>query len=416
MHRDSEANLKLNPVAVNSQRDKLTAPPGKQALPPERDFLLELENLWRNLPYLTGSYSVDSSRNLLRGKPAILVTSGPSLNKNIDLLREIQKRAIVISCGSALAPMYKRGIVPHFEVVSDPYPLMYEKVKLVYQPETCFLMSLTAHYRISQIAGLPKMYCLVDFADEVLADLRKCTQINTVLPVMASVAATAFSFALHLGADPVIFVGQDMCFSGEQSHVDNMDKAVNTCTLEAVDGRVVQTTPLLKEVFEYFGNLVPRIKERKIINATEGGAGIPGAEHITLAETAARYLSGDLVLPHLPPYQGDLLKLKNGLEEIDSKFRAINRRITDFHQKITRSTKTAGVKDLSGEDILDRFNEIKRAPGYQYLAAYLDNIRRRVLTSLEPERKFDLFGVTAKCFQEQLSRIEETLSILNSFT
>lgn len=48
--------------------------------------------------------------------PAFVVASGPSIDKDMPIIRELQDRAIVISCGSALRPLLKNGIKPDFQI------------------------------------------------------------------------------------------------------------------------------------------------------------------------------------------------------------------------------------------------------------------------------------------------------------
>ncbi len=46
--------------------------------------------------------------------PVFIVGNGPSLDTCIDEIKQSQGRAIVISCGTALMPLYKNGITPDF--------------------------------------------------------------------------------------------------------------------------------------------------------------------------------------------------------------------------------------------------------------------------------------------------------------
>lgn len=46
--------------------------------------------------------------------PIFIVGNGPSLDSAIEAIREWQERAIIVSCGTALMPLYKNGIIPDF--------------------------------------------------------------------------------------------------------------------------------------------------------------------------------------------------------------------------------------------------------------------------------------------------------------
>lgn len=49
-----------------------------------------------------------------REVPVFIVGNGPSLDNAIETLKEWRDQAIVVSCGTALMPLYKNGIVPDF--------------------------------------------------------------------------------------------------------------------------------------------------------------------------------------------------------------------------------------------------------------------------------------------------------------
>ena len=65
----------------------------------------------QNLPLLAGSPSVDSLKGCFAGKPAVLVSPGPSLAKNIEVLAGIADRVLIIAGNRALAPLRRAGIV-----------------------------------------------------------------------------------------------------------------------------------------------------------------------------------------------------------------------------------------------------------------------------------------------------------------
>lgn len=51
-----------------------------------------------------------------RAAPAIVVGCGPSLDADLEFLKMIQDKAVIISCGSALRPLLANGIRPDFQI------------------------------------------------------------------------------------------------------------------------------------------------------------------------------------------------------------------------------------------------------------------------------------------------------------
>ena len=51
--------------------------------------------------------------------PAIVVSAGPSLNKNIVELRKAKNKAFIVAVDTAVKPLVKAGIIPDLYVVVD---------------------------------------------------------------------------------------------------------------------------------------------------------------------------------------------------------------------------------------------------------------------------------------------------------
>ena len=66
----------------------------------------------QNILHNLRARSVDIQRLLdrMKGVPAIMVSAGPSLNKNIHLLEEAKRKAILIPVGSAVKILHNKGI------------------------------------------------------------------------------------------------------------------------------------------------------------------------------------------------------------------------------------------------------------------------------------------------------------------
>ena len=67
-------------------------------------------------PYVVRHRGIAELQNLYKDKPAILVNTGPSLQKNIHLLmnKEVREKCIIISIAQALRILLAYGIEPNF--------------------------------------------------------------------------------------------------------------------------------------------------------------------------------------------------------------------------------------------------------------------------------------------------------------
>src|SRR5688500_9262099 len=79
-----------------------------------------LLNTLKNLGALAREGDVAALAGAAPGVPAIVVAAGPSLDANIDALREVGEHAIIIAVDTALRPLLAAGISPHVVVAVDP--------------------------------------------------------------------------------------------------------------------------------------------------------------------------------------------------------------------------------------------------------------------------------------------------------
>ena len=85
-----------------------------------------MRNVLLNLAAIPDFYPVRALENCVPGLPAIIVASGPTLNRSLPLLGEKQMNVIIISTDSALPVLLSRGIHPDVFVSIDPQPHLYE--------------------------------------------------------------------------------------------------------------------------------------------------------------------------------------------------------------------------------------------------------------------------------------------------
>jgi len=107
------------------------------------------------------------------------------------------------------------------------------------------------------------------------------------------VAHTAFSAALFLGADPVIFLGQDLSYTGGLSHVKGSAHGVTVpseSSLLQIKGLFgpIKTSNNMKVFLDHYEELIST-GGRRVINCTEGGAFIKGCEHQSFREILMRH-------------------------------------------------------------------------------------------------------------------------------
>jgi hypothetical protein len=263
-------------------------------------------NEMRNLPRYVGCPSVAELREIYKGRPGVVVAAGPSLQKNIDQLPGARGRAVIIACDVVLKPLLERGVVPHFTTIVD-FQGQTKKFFETLPPEVdTRLVSVGAafHGTVDFYPG-PKCFCGDPLLDYFLGPVAR--------PMGGyqsggHVGHFSFQLAGMLGLDPVAFVGQDLAFphnithlGGTPIHEDWQNERNRFFTLEMreFEHLVRRRTQLMtvedqegNEVFtersfyHYLRDLELAIRDarHRTVDCTEGGARKEGAEPTRLAD------------------------------------------------------------------------------------------------------------------------------------
>lgn len=246
------------------------------------DSFVGLENIFKNLNHIFSNPGINTLYDKFRGRPAVLVAAGPSLNKNMHLLRGLEDKALIISCDASFIPVMKKGVRPHLVTSLERTPgvdLFYadiENFSGIYFIALPILMSETIDAFKGRKFIAYRGYSHFNWLEEEKGTLN----------VGISVANLAFKILIELGCDPIILIGQDLAYAEDgDTHVKGdifgsrceQIRSQPVIELEGNDGKPVKsekTWAIMKNTYEediaaYKGTC---------INATEGGARIMGAE------------------------------------------------------------------------------------------------------------------------------------------
>lgn len=340
--------------------------------------LTAMDNVWCNLPLALNGHTIESIKDLYKDYPVIVVSSGPSLNKNIGKLKELQNKAIIIACSSSLAVLLRNDIKPHFLIALDPFDLMNDQLAEYFDNPATKDITLVSALMLNKklVNNWPgeKMFFLGEYDSRILGNTIPFTGLRSILVTNATITTSAFAFAYHLGCNPVILVGQDMCYQDNVQHAGDIDTKVGAnlfdCELIDIWGNNRPTCLAYKEIFDFFNALIPGVKDRTVINATEGGAGIKGAEHLTLAEVAETYIKNEFTLEPFTKLPYEKEKFINKITEIKKDFKVMLHNAQVTAKEVDKLIGKDDKKAL--EKIKKQFINIKAYESYAYIMPYID--------------------------------------------
>jgi len=176
-------------------------------------------NALMNLDHYSSTAGIVPLKDTCIGKPAVVVSAGPSLSRNLDLLADTKMResVVVIAVQTVLKQMLKKGIKPDFVAALD----YHEISKRFYEGLTAsdvdgIRLVVEAKANPAILDAFPgEVLCVTDeLLNDVLGeDLGR--DLGT-LSMGGTVAHLCYYFARYLGCDPVIFIGQDLGFTDGQ--------------------------------------------------------------------------------------------------------------------------------------------------------------------------------------------------------
>lgn len=275
-------------------------------------FLAECsrKNLYLNLYDVLGQYSLNQLLKCagewnFSGIPAIIVSAGPSLDKNITELKKAEGKAFIIVVDTALKAVLRAGIKPDLTVCIDP------------RKETVFfahdeIKNIPAVFGMDITADVIKKHCGKRFyigsgkLDIANAFSRKFKNEDyEILNSGGSVANVAFSLAVKMGFKTIILIGQDLAFTDGKGHTKdaydddekNSSDAANCpgiCEVEDIYGNPVKTEVRMRSYIEWFENAIRYYNDVKVIDATEGGAKIHGTAIMKLNQAIEEECLGDV--------------------------------------------------------------------------------------------------------------------------
>lgn len=224
----------------------------------------------------------------LKEIPAIIVSAGPSLDKNVHILRKAQESAFIIVVDASVRTVIQAGVCPNLICTIDPY-----------SPERFFDgMDLKNVYWVCCQQSRPK---IVDtYAGSIfyhgsfgkLWDEVMEKELGYSFPNFSaggSVSNEAFMLALYLGFRKIVLVGQDLAFTGGTTHASGAQEALgdseeymkDRCIVEVegIDGNMLKTDTQMRMYKNWLEKAIRIYSDSiRVIDATEGGAKIKGTE------------------------------------------------------------------------------------------------------------------------------------------
>jgi len=265
------------------------------------DSLIGLKHYIKNIPNVIKTPPIrELITKLHQGESAILVSTGPSLNKQLPLLKEIAPHVVIVAVDASFPVLYHAGIKPDvvvsIERVKESARFFSELPEEAFDDVVIALSALQHDDVINSIKG-----------GTVQMSLRPLSYMMHLGPepwgylgIGMSAANMAYELIFHSKFKNCILLGQDLAYAKDgASHakghvfgVENVKEKESDFFVRAWGNsgeiKTNRTWNIFRKSFEK--DIAEANMHMQTINATEGGAHIDGTIEISFEDAVEKYI------------------------------------------------------------------------------------------------------------------------------
>ena len=252
----------------------------------QEKFYPSLKMLIENIPNLMKEIPLSKLKDVYKGKTAVIVSAGPTLDRNIEILKKNRDKYILFTVGTAVKTLYENGIKPDFLCIIETYNsakqvegLDLSEVNFITEP---FSNPALRNFKFKNIyshisANTPINHFWSEICGENIEEYWS----------KGTVSYTALNSARLLGCSKIILVGQDLAYISGQCY--SKDSAYKDLSCEY--NEQTKKWEITAKNFEDFAYAIS-----------------PSADYETMVETAKRRLSNlNHSLSYVKSITGDMI-------------------------------------------------------------------------------------------------------------
>ncbi len=266
-------------------------------------------NFYLNMLSLEGAYLANRLFGKFQKVPAIICGAGPSLSKQLPMLKDLKEKALIFAGGSAVNALNAADIHPHFCAGIDPNPEQEIRVRQSKSLQEPFLYRNRLYSDALRLVSGPRLYVTGSGGYDVAKWFEQKLDIPSdeeELDEGFNVVNFCIAIAHAMGCDPIIFCGMDLAYTNMKVYAKGVVKKSKVKKKEIINLEDLDQTAIIRDDIygkpvytvwkwiaeaNWIGDFAEEHPENQLINATEGGIGFPNVENDTLKEVASVYLT-----------------------------------------------------------------------------------------------------------------------------
>lgn len=358
-----------------------------------------------NLARTIQNPNITQLKDIYKGKTALILCAGPSLEENIDIIKKNQDKFILFALNPTLKLLQKHQIDPDFVIAIESTYIAKQfegvdtkKYHFILEPSVCCSASKLE---------TKKTFNYISKNNFFNNWVRECLSVTDDIKPAGTVSHTAFSSAFLMGFEKIILIGQDLaykdgsCYSKgcqwsnleciydknekkykiiandfekftevlrahqqtyeeakkeAQNHIEHLNN--NLCTIKSTDGKDIPSKTDYVIFIKCFENSAEKIKKEnpniELINASFG-AQINGFKNIRLSEIVKNLKPIEKL--NLQNYKANFNK-ENAIKKIDKLIKQLKEYQILFKDFISINEKILASNNDEYYDSIKKHNEI----------------------------------------------------------
>lgn len=305
---------------------------------------------------------------------AIIISTGPSLAKQLPLLKEIQNHATLMCVDASFPILEKWGIKPDvvfsIERVIETAEF-YKRVSPEFQKDVIFALSSLVHPLLPR--AISEGTIQMSMRPFGYTRFMKMEEYG-YLGIGMSAANMAYELSFHGKFKNIILIGQDLAYGEDgKSHSDGhilgtLKHRDDDFFVEAYGGeRTIRTSKVWHMFRNFFEQDISVANEQGVVtvNATEGGARIHGATELSFSDAVATYVDKTcsknvikLTLPTDVEIEAKSAQVEERLTRLEEYAMSAQKEVSDLFEDVIKATENLrALKYKENIDVID-FDEI----------------------------------------------------------
>ena len=257
------------------------------------------KNVWQNMGHFPKTPPVSRTFNQFKDVPALICSAGPSMDLAIPYLEELKETTLIFAASRIANTFEVAKTSPHAYFIVDFMECVHDFLADCTHLDQSYLALATQVHK-GAFEHKPRDFCIYTGIGATQKHWIK-KYINPNLEGVetgGSVSCSMLSAAIAMGCNPIIMIGQDLCFKdhffaksdkGPQTRGEFEDS--NMLPIKNHLDEDVYTQPDLVEFMYWFEAKARRELKKNpdllLFNASTGGVGLQGFEHKSIEDILA---------------------------------------------------------------------------------------------------------------------------------